>query len=70
MLTTKDIKDRYLSRKLVMAVQEKGYFNSLFLVNYPPTAEPMGWASGVNTPTNGRQFVLIFNSVFPREYIF
>lgn len=22
------------------------------IVNYPPTAEPMGWASGVNTLTN------------------
>lgn len=22
------------------------------IVNYPPTAEPMGWASGVNTPSN------------------
>ena len=21
-------------------------------VNYPPTAEPMGWASRVNAPTN------------------
>ena len=21
-------------------------------VNYPPTAEPMGWASWVNAPTN------------------
>ena len=21
-------------------------------VNYPPTAEPMGWASGVSTPSN------------------
>lgn len=21
-------------------------------VNYPPTVEPMGWASGVNTPSN------------------
>ena len=23
-----------------------------FRVNYPPTAEPMGWASWVNAPTN------------------
>jgi hypothetical protein len=25
---------------------------SLNTVNYPPTAEPMGWASRVNAPTN------------------
>jgi len=29
------------------------YFSDcLYKVNYPPTAEPMGWASEVNTPTN------------------
>ena len=28
------------------------FIGIVFLVNYPPTAEPMGWASGVNTPSN------------------
>lgn len=30
----------------------KKFKNDIFEVNYPPTPEVMGWASGVNTPTN------------------
>ena len=35
-----------------LQVQPRCFIAKKLVVNYPPTAEPMGWASGVNTPTN------------------
>jgi len=44
------VKKCYCNGSLVWYVNRKRV--SYWQVNYPPTAEPMGWASGINTPTN------------------
>jgi hypothetical protein len=38
------------------------------LVNYPPTAEPMSWASGVITPTSVGSYPR--TKIWVREFLF
>lgn len=52
---TKDVPERPVRTQFLIETQRMSFLEIIDKtnsVNYPPTTEPMGWASGVNTLTN------------------